>query len=293
MTRFPSRLSTRSGEGRIELRQGGGCLVLFGLPFLASGLFVAAGAAGLVPVDTPPGPERLGLALFGAVFAIAGGVLMGLRWGTTLDAGAGTATSWWRLLGKTWRRVRPLVSFRRVLLRREARDRSVRYVVELGSVPGGDVLKVGGSGDMLESRRLAEEVADTLGLPLRDTTSGVPVEREAGRLDEGVAARGRRTGQAPLLPGRPYPMRSRVEERAGGTTITIPGPGIDARALAGLLPAAVFLAVAAVVFRPVLRVLAGTRWFAPVAGGFALLVLGPAVLRLAARAAAAREDLPS
>ena len=36
MTRFPGRLPTRSGEGRFELRRGGGCFVLFGLPFLAA-----------------------------------------------------------------------------------------------------------------------------------------------------------------------------------------------------------------------------------------------------------------
>ena len=69
---------------------GGGCLVLFSLPFIAVGLFVTALSLGYIPSmeDGIRGPRGL-LTLFGAVFGVAGFGLWAL--GITTIAGARAA----------------------------------------------------------------------------------------------------------------------------------------------------------------------------------------------------------
>jgi hypothetical protein len=39
--------------GRIRLREGGGCMALFGIPFLCAGSFVTLAAAGVVQMKQP------------------------------------------------------------------------------------------------------------------------------------------------------------------------------------------------------------------------------------------------
>jgi hypothetical protein len=57
---------------------GGGCLILFGMPFIAIGFFVMAMSLGYLPLDeaTVNGPKEL-LTVFGGVFATAG---LGVAW---------------------------------------------------------------------------------------------------------------------------------------------------------------------------------------------------------------------
>jgi hypothetical protein len=57
---------------------GGGCLIVFGLPFIAVGVFVLLMSLGVLPFDEADakGPRAL-LAVFGGVFATAG---LGVSW---------------------------------------------------------------------------------------------------------------------------------------------------------------------------------------------------------------------
>lgn len=68
----------RTESGAVELRQGGGCLALFGLPFLLAGVFLLLGSLGLVPVKDEfqhPLTGRVPAAA-GLVFLTAGGALL-------------------------------------------------------------------------------------------------------------------------------------------------------------------------------------------------------------------------
>ena len=64
--------------GTLELRSGGGCISLFGMPFLLAGLFVLQIPLGLIPVqDRPEGPfVSVLIVLLGSVFAAVGAVLV-------------------------------------------------------------------------------------------------------------------------------------------------------------------------------------------------------------------------
>ena len=87
------------GADRVQIREGGGWLSLFGLPFLAAGIFVCLAAAGVVRMSNPDdGPPLLFLFLFGLVFVVVGGALVFGRAWTTVDATRRLVKKEWGLL---------------------------------------------------------------------------------------------------------------------------------------------------------------------------------------------------
>ena len=81
-------------SGTLELRSGGGCLSVFGLPFLLAGLFVMQIPLGLIPVEGSPGPlPSVFVVLFGSVFAAVGAGLVFGRSGIVMDRGRGGSPS--------------------------------------------------------------------------------------------------------------------------------------------------------------------------------------------------------
>jgi len=79
----PQPFKRRSAD-ILEIKQGGGCLSLFGLPFLAGGIFLMSAGLGIVRFSNPeeiPAWGYLLLILFGAVFSSVGGALVfGRTW---------------------------------------------------------------------------------------------------------------------------------------------------------------------------------------------------------------------
>jgi len=56
-------------QAMLEIRSGGGCLSIFGLPFLLAGLFVMQIPLGIIPIEGAPGGlTSIFVILFGAVF---------------------------------------------------------------------------------------------------------------------------------------------------------------------------------------------------------------------------------
>src|SRR5262249_33276811 len=84
----------RTSATAVELREGGGCMSLFGGPFFLAGVFRAFPIEGIVPMGNfPPqiGARPL-MVLMSLAFLVVGGVLVfGRRW-LTLDTGAGRLT---------------------------------------------------------------------------------------------------------------------------------------------------------------------------------------------------------
>ena len=107
---------------RMERKSGGGCLTVFGLPFLAAGLFmllIALGVSG-VPMDGDLPPVVL--ALMGIVFTGVGTALMFGRAGITIDRTAMKVTKWWGLLVPFGKREYDLASFDRITVEGVALD---------------------------------------------------------------------------------------------------------------------------------------------------------------------------
>ncbi len=234
-----------SDPERMVYRSGGGCLMLFGLPFLVAGAFmiVAPFLEGRFQMKDSktgrPMPPAVGLAM-GAAFAAVGIGLMFGRSGKTLDRRADTLTAWWGLLVPFRRKEHRLSAFERVTLSREIRhSKNSTYTVYPVRLEGAGVPKVTleEPRDMNAARALGEEAAKFLGRPLADSSTGSQVVRQPGELDESLRERARRTGERPQVPppspaagappaSSPTPCASRLPPRgsSGGTFSTSSRP---------------------------------------------------------------------
>ena len=276
----------------IEVRSGGGCLSLFGLPFLLAGLFVIQIPFGLIPVENSNAMPWFFSIPFGGVFTLVGGGLVFGRKGLTLDRRRGLLVEWWGPLVPLKRKEHLLDKVKRVSLSKNSggSDSPTTYAVKLEGDTIQDIALFAPT-DYQEARRSAEDLSRFLSRPLADFSSGAGVEREPGRLDETFLDRVRKGEEAAGgLPDPPPDMKSRVKETARGIEIEIPWIPRNPlpRWLQVLLPAA-FMGVAAFFFLPFLKLPAppAVRYFF---SGFFLLffILGPVVTLLRFRRKKAR-----
>ena len=110
---------------RLQIKEGGGCLSLFGLPFLLAGIFVVLIGFRIVPMrnaaDVPVWAWPL-IVLMGLVFVVVGGgLVLGRRW-ITLDARAAPSARQWGLLVPLRGEEQRLDGYEAVLLRFAAGD---------------------------------------------------------------------------------------------------------------------------------------------------------------------------
>ena len=220
---------TYRDAGTLEIRSGGGCISLFGTPFLLAGLFIMQIPLGLIPVqDRPEGPLFSTLiVLFGSVFAAVGAALVFGRAGIVLDRGRGRITKWYGLLVPMKREETMLDAVRQVEMdfSRGDSDSADTWPVRLTGEGVPKPIAVAQPVDFAEARQMAEELARFLGKPLVDSSTGEKVTRDPGHLDESWRDRVRRTGEVSApLPPQPPGMRSRVERTAEGYVFHIPGP---------------------------------------------------------------------
>ncbi|MCI0341153.1 MAG: hypothetical protein L0216_08350 [Planctomycetales bacterium] len=241
-------MSDAIGTGRrLSYRNGGGCLILFGLPFLVPGLLVATSPLwGEMTTESGEAAPVFFVVPFGLLFTAVGAGFVFGRSGAILDKDEGTATSWWGLLVPFRRTVRPLADFREVAVVREIRrSKNSTYTVFVVRLAGaGKPLDLREPRDPVAARRLAEEAAGFLGLPVRDTTGERPLVREAARLDEPLRERLRRTGERAPRPAPPLETPVGHEIANDGATLEMPAPGLRA---ALVLPLLIGAAISAVV----------------------------------------------
>lgn len=256
MPRIPS-----SDPDRMVFRSGGGCLMLFGLPFFLAGLGIIA-TLFLSEPHRPreketgkPAPAPL-VIVMGTVFAALGVGLMFGRAGKVLDRRTDTLTTWWGLLLPLRSKEQRLSAFEQVVLSREVRRSKngtyTVYPVRLRGKGCPDVT-LEEPQNPEQARRVAEEVAKFLGRPFADSSMGELVLRQAAELDESVRDRARRTGERVEVPPPPPGQRCRTRVVADTLCIDIPPLGfrklhavplVVAGAAALLLTFAVILPVA-------------------------------------------------
>lgn len=220
---------TSRDAGTLEIRSGGGCLALFGLPFLLAGLFIMLVPSGLIPFEErPEGPlVSVLIVLFGSVFTIVGAALVFGRAGIVLDRGRGRITQWYGLLVPMKRVETMLDAVRQVEMdfSRGDSDSADTWPVKLSGEGIPKPIAVAQPTDFAEARQMAEELARFLQKPLVDSSTGEKVTRDPEHLDESWRERARRTGEAASpLPPQPPGMRARVERTAEGYIFHIPGP---------------------------------------------------------------------
>lgn len=221
------------GGRYIEIRKGGGCLTLFGMPFLLAGLAVIAGSLGFFG-QRPPDISALFGVLFGLAFTTVGAMIAFWRGGVKIDR-HGTVTSWWGLIGPWKTTDRRLTDFQAVRIAKEVRNSNnstyTIYPVRIASNRVDDV-KIQESQKYEDSRQLAERLAKFTSLPLIDASSGSEVVRQPDHLDMSLKDQLRTTGPGEL-PDPPPNLRSTIRKK--GRDIMIEPPQQSAPWLAGLL----------------------------------------------------------
>jgi hypothetical protein len=246
--------------GTLELRSGGGCISVFGLPFLLAGLFIMQIPLGLIPVeDRPEGPLFSTLiVLFGSVFAAVGSALVFGRSGIILDRGRGRIVQWWGLLVPMKRVEHMLDAIRQVEMdfSRGDKDSADTWPVKLSGEGIPKPITIAQPVDFAEARQVAEELARFLRKPLVDSSTGERVTRDPEHLDESWRDRVRRTQvtEAPV-PAEPPGMRTRVERTGDGYVFHIPGPPLSARHYIPVLFPVAFAGAVAWFFLPALLTL--------------------------------------
>ena len=212
----------------IEMRSGGGCISVFGLPFLLAGLFIMQIPLGLVPVGNSDSLPWFFFPLFGGVFVAVGVFLVFGRSGLILDRRQKRIIQWRGLLVPMERKEQLLDEVKKIVVEHDSgdSDSGVSYPVKLE----GDRLntvRIFAPSDYQEARLAAEELARFLSRPVEDFSAGLRIVRDPDKLDESLRERIRRTKEdTGYQPVPPLPMKTQVQETTEGLILEIPGPGI-------------------------------------------------------------------
>jgi hypothetical protein len=251
--------------GRIRLREGGGCMALFGIPFLCAGIFVTLAAAGVVQIEKPAGTSAAIwplLTLFGVAFTAAGSVLVFGRSWITLDATRGVVEKQWGLLVPMRSRIHEVGKYAAVTLTFELgdSDSADRFPVSLKGRDGAS-LPLCSSTQYAEARAWARDIARHLRLEIEDATTDHPRRMPADAAELTIQERLRTEEADQAIAERPATARSAVVQENGATTIGIPARRVHPALFALMvLPAAIPL----IVFNPLALFFRQTNTPAPV-----------------------------
>ena len=230
---------------RLQIREGGGCLSVFGLPFFAAGVFMTLTAIGLVPMRNADGLARPVMALLAIVFTGVGGALVFGRSWTTLDRARREIVKQRGLLIPMHERIVPLHGFTAVTLGfvQGDSDSADRFPIALKAQSGPD-LSLCSFTEYAEARACARAVGGHLHLDLEDASTDHPVRLPAGQPDQTLQERLRVGGIPSGDMPRPADTRSHVTREHGVTTIVVPARPLPILLLAGLaVPAGIALLV--------------------------------------------------
>ncbi len=264
--------------GRLEVREGGGCMAVFGLPFLGAGIAVTLVSLGLLPVqnaDEVPWFGKLLIMLIGPVFTLVGGALVFGRSWVTLDSSDRTVVKQVGLLVPMSATTHRLDDYTTVMLgfQRGDSDSADQYPISLRARAGKN-LRLFSSTQYAEARERAAAVASLLNLEIEDASTDHPVRLPAGQAHLSLQHRARLDEQREELVVRPQSMRSEVIESLDRVQVVIPAPRVHpAVFMVFLVPAA----VVAVVFEPFSRFFRDSHTPDPVAWiflGFMTLAFG-------------------
>ncbi len=239
-----ARVFSQVGPGRLEVREGGGCVAVFGLPFLVAGICVSLISLGLFPLQNAGEVPWFGkpmLLLMGVIFTLVGGALVFGRSWTRLDATGRTVVKQMGLLVPMSTTTHRLDDYASVLLdfQRGDSDSADQFPVSLRARTGRD-LRLFSSTQYAESRERATAIASVFRLDIEDRSTDHPVRLSAAQADLSLQHRMRLEHQRDERVVRPANMRSEISVANDGVRIVIPAGQVHpALFLFFLIPVAV------------------------------------------------------
>ena len=221
--------------GRLEIREGGGGLALFGLPFLATGIFMMLASLGAVTMHSDGEPvTKATLLALSVVFTFVGALLCFGRSITAIDIGQHVVTKQWRVLLPVRMWTYQLGDYSTVTLAfvRGDSDSADKYPIGL---KGNSVapLPLCSPTQYAEARQCAAAVARHLGLDIEDASTDHPARVTASEADAALKDRLRAVTISAPAPARPSVMASDVSDTGGSVRISIPMVPLNPLAIIG------------------------------------------------------------
>jgi hypothetical protein len=210
---------------RLQFREGGGCLSLFGIPFFLAGIFLLLTAGGALTMGDPGDLgdwARPLLGLMGVAFTGVGGTLVFGRQWTTLDVVERAAITSWGLLVPVKARSRRLDEFRCVRIGFEAgdSDSADKFPVALRAHSGPDLVLCSPTA-FEDARTSAVEAAKHLAVALEDASGDHAVPVDPANADRPLQQRARREAPPATHLTQPASARSEVHHETTGVRIVI------------------------------------------------------------------------
>jgi hypothetical protein len=234
---------------RLQIREGGGCMAVFGIPFFAAGVFLTLTVLGVVPVTNASELPAFGwafLILMSIAFTAVGGALVFGRSWTTIDRSRREVIKQSGLLVPLKERIVPLDGYAAVTLGfiEGDSDTADRFPVALKTRTGPD-LPLCNFTEYAQARECAKAVAAHLRLEIEDASTDHPVQLPVSQIDIPFQERLQSEDHALLSDvACPPGARSQVTTETGAVTIVIPLRRMHTLVLAAtLVPIAIPLVI--------------------------------------------------
>jgi hypothetical protein len=180
---------------RLQIREGGGCMSVFGVPFFGAGVFMVLILVGVVPLSNAHEMPAFGwplLVLMAIAFtAVGGGLVFGRSW-TTIDRAQRQVLKQLGLLVPLRARVIPLDGYKTVMLGFVQGDSDTvdKFPISLTGSTAAD-LPVCSFTTYQQARECTRAIAEHLQLEIEDGTTDHPVRLTPGQLDAPIRNRAR------------------------------------------------------------------------------------------------------
>lgn len=242
----PPKPFRQTAPDRLELKEGGGCLALFGLPFFAAGVLMALAVTGLLPMHVEANKKWTPLALgaMAVLFTATGAIMVFGRQWLIIDLTRRCVIRQYGLLLPFRTHERLLSEFNALLIVHDPgnSDSPERFPVRFRALNGQDFI-ISKPGKFGESLAQAEYLSALLRLPLVDTTTDHETLVDSGKGVLNLQERAITEEETPA-PTRPPKMRALVTETAEKAILVIPtGGSWIAGALGIVFPLFVLLVV--------------------------------------------------
>ena len=229
---------------RLQIREGGGCLSVFGIPFFAAGVFMWLSVIGLIPISNANEMSTWTWPLL----VLLGMCIHRCRWNAGVgrpgrhDRAQRELIKQWGLLIPLHHRAMPLEGYTAVRLDfvEGDSDTADRFPIALRSNIGPDLSLVSFTA-YAQARECARAVAEHLRLEIEDTSTDHATRLSPAEIDLPLQRRSHREGMSTDAT-RPPDARSQVTQDAGTVTIVIPVHPVHGLVnAAGVVPIAIGL----------------------------------------------------
>jgi hypothetical protein len=219
-------------DSQLKITQGGGCLRIFGTPFLLAGVFVSLIGLGIIKVENAsevPFWDWPIIFVMGLIFTCVGAVLVFGRSWILIDKGKGIISNIKGLIVPMKRQDYKLADFEAVTIDyiEGDSDTSERYEVRLKKKSGIDNIMLYSSARYGDSSTRALFLAGFLRLTLEDSSSDNKTVLKPDELDSSLKKRLTRHADAMKNAYPPVEMKSRITDGINFIQIEIPSKGFS------------------------------------------------------------------